>query len=199
MKTILALFSVSTALFSCGQKSEQVESRTNSASKNNFDEVKSAVESKNWVAADIAFNKYLGYIIPYANKADKYCPSLKAINTLYVKNSEGLYGLSVQKEIQEKSADIFEFAKNVGWTEISSWDEWVSILNNDAESNKKTKVKGFYPVTPSLFDKEEFILASSDGMFGQITGWLFRDDNYAVDARKRAGFYLNRSLKRCDW
>jgi hypothetical protein len=143
------------------------------------------------------------------------CPIIRAIDDLWVYNSKGHFGFSVQKQIylemgnkldiygesdteekvsgtEEKVSDTEEnnfmrFATRVGWT--STYPSGLSVEQFS---------RGFFPIVSGLQDDREKIPASNGGMFGE-TGWLLRDDsreerNWARNARRRATIYLNRRI-----
>ena len=62
------------------------------------------------------------------------CPSLRAINTLWVEHSAGHFGFSVQKEISLETGNIpgqynetgwIQFGNRVGWHRISEQNDWL--------------------------------------------------------------------------
>lgn len=96
-----------------------------------YDELEYSLNAKNWQIADIKTSQLMhSEDLDISDIVSFSCPDLRKIDQLWVANSNGRFGFSVQKEIWIKTGNPLGIIDQQNWTteKIESWDRFVTAV-----------------------------------------------------------------------
>jgi hypothetical protein len=175
-----------------GQTQDNLKSEVEQSFKNhyvakatqNIKELETLLKNKNWQEADqktfdallsSAYSKDVGGF-SYNNVS---CPALRQIDQLWVDNSKGVYGFSVQSEIYKKTGNPIgdyneeayrRFGQEVGWNVDNRW------LNYKEMEWGEPKIKGHLPAVWGVW----VLLGGRESAWGETSFLALRLVNCSI-------------------